>query len=134
MKTLRCKLSIAAFLFVFSAANAQKGVTYLWTWDAAPVYAQNGDASQFNLRGAHSNISRQGTEPANGFDGAKQAIEVISESCLKHCPVSDGSLSCQLIAEDYCPMTGHWQAHTNKPRLASPAESALDDLSFTVSK
>jgi len=131
MKSLSYKLLTAALLFLTSATNAQKTVNK-WNWDSIAWYEQNNKSCGIEFNRSPSTISKAGTESTNAPGTAGEATVEPSHDCLNYCPVHNGSVVCELVAEDHCPMNGYW--HTNKPQNLSPDDSALTDLSFSTMK
>ena len=133
MKTVIYKLSIVALVLLVNTANAQKTVSK-WNWDSMAAHNANGDTYNIDSRVSLFNISNPGAEPASVLAGPKKANLEVSQACLNYCPVGNGSVVCELAAEDHCPMNGYWHSNTNKPRHVAPNDSALTDLSFSVMK
>jgi len=131
MKTLPYKLLTAAMFFLSSATNAQKTVSK-WNWDSIAWYQQNSKPCKIEFHTTSLALSKVGTESTDVPGTAGEATVEPSQGCRNYCPANNGSVVCELVAEDHCPMNGYW--HTNRPQNLSPEDSALTDLSFSAMK
>jgi len=131
MKTLPYKLLTAALFFLASATKAQETV-HKWNWDSIAWYEQHNKPYTIEFHTTPFALSKAGTESANASGTAGEATVEPSPGCLNYCPAGNGSLVCELVAEDHCPMNGYW--HTNKPQNLSPRDSAITDLLFSAMK
>ena len=122
-----------AVLLIFNTATAQKAIRNLTSWDTAILRKRAEHFYKHNSQARYIDIFNPAT-PAEVFPAKKMSSMELG-TCSNYCPISkDGSLICELTAEDHCPMNGYWHSHIQQPDQGELKDSVFAGLSFSVIK